>query len=438
VTEQGQRQRDDVLKLVESAGICWTRIAAIREGGDWHGWLLEVVSGAQPLRWIELRWEYDDALFVSSVASADVVCDWLRNECAVVGDFSIKFGTIHEQVQWNRKSSRQGTGYEVLEWPTVDYQFYWERVKQGAPNTGALIGRNAPSFVGFAQGAASFLGIALGAGGSVDHMSPTFRMQDLSGRIVKVVLGAASISVYVEGTGLDSMTVELAGDAPGPSAALPSGPSATVEFPLPGGLPSGSWVVLKSDSEWVDRKFINFPHTMTPDPGVETLVEPSTELQTLVAQGEDGAVEFKSVIPEPKSALREKVCRTVAAFANGMGGHVLFGVEDDGTMVGLDANPDIRQASDTITRFVTSTVTPLPSFRVNPITIDVGTDRVVLVLTVDQGESPPYGINPANPQYYVRRGATTFPASADQVRALARSRPPADQANGWGLRSLFR
>ncbi len=57
----------------------------------------------------------------------------------------------------------------------------------------------------------------------------------------------------------------------------------------------------------------------------------------------------------------------------------------------------------------------------------------VIVPTVDQGGQPPYGVDPAHPSYYIRRGATTFEASSDQVRALARSRLPADQPH----RSLY-
>ena len=154
-----------------------------------------------------------------------------------------------------------------------------------------------------------------------------------------------------------------------------------------------------------------------------------TELQALVSGGEGGTVEFKSVIPEPGTKLRDKVCQTVAAFSNGEGGQVLFGVQDDGMIIGLPTTTDEKEARDTVTRFVTSTVTPLPNFSIESVHFE-DSARVVIVLTVESGGEPPYGVSPANPQYYVRRGATTFPASADQVRALARSRPPADQANG--------
>ena len=73
---------------------------------------------------------------------------------------------------------------------------------------------------------------------------------------------------------------------------------------------------MKRSSEWIDRKFINYSNTLNADPGLEVVLEPMTEVMALVTGGEGATVEFKSVLPESGSELRERVCRTVAAFAN--------------------------------------------------------------------------------------------------------------------------
>jgi hypothetical protein len=160
----------------------------------------------------------------------------------------------------------------------------------------------------------------------------------------------------------------------------------------------------------------------------------------LLEQGDHGVIPLVGgEIPAPGTKLRNKVCATVAAFANGDGGHILFGVADGGAIVGL-SGVDIQKECDTVAQFVSSTVTPVPHFRVARVSEEGndGSALDVIVLTVDQGDQPPYGVDPAHPKYYVRRGATTFEASSDQVRALARSRPPADQAyqSPYGLRFL--
>jgi hypothetical protein len=401
---------------------------------------MEVTSGAEPPLWTGQRWSYDDATFLSLKTNGTVVAEWLRGGTATVDGVVIKLPVIPEaqRLQWWTYSSGSGqTGFEPLAWPSRTYQLASQSLKNG-PGSGSMIG-NGPSFVRFAQAAASFLGVTLAPNGSFDHMAPTFRRQDRSGRIVKVVIGAASMFIVLEGNNLGGATVELAADTPGPTAVLSDEEEQTVEFPLPGGLPAGAWVVLKRGSDWIDRKFINYPHTLSPDPGVEMIVEPTTELQALVSAGEGATIEFKSIVPESGTPLRERVCNTVAAFANSeSGGQVLFGVQDNGTIVGLPPDTDVSKVLDTVTRFVASKVTPLPSYSVGKIEFDDQTGKVVLVLTVDSGGEPPYGVNPANPQYYIRRGATTFPASADQVRALARSRPPADQTyqSPYGLHML--
>ena len=42
----------------------------------------------------------------------------------------------------------------------------------------------------------------------------------------------------------------------------------------------------------------------------------------------------------------------------------------------------------------------------------------IIVIRVDFGSAPPYGIKPGKPEYYVRYGATTFPAGPEQIRSI--------------------
>lgn len=437
--ESGQLPPAGVVALVEAEPALWVRVAAARVNDEWHSTHLEVTSGVAPPLFTARSWNYDEALFLSFEIDGPTMARWLGEGCLSRADFTIKLATPPDgqTVQWYRRSSRQAYGgWETLGWPMTSYQLATQPLAAGR-GTGAVIG-DGPSFVRYGDAVASFFGFTLGPGGSVDNMSPTFQRQDLTGRIARVRLESADVEVFLEGQALEDMVVELASTEPGPFQVLSGDPQQTVRFPLPRGLPPGAWVVLKRDTEWIDRKFINYPNTLNPDPGVEVAVDPVTEVMALITGGEGAAVEFKSILPESGSNLREGVCRTVAAFANGEGGHVLLGVDDDGQVIGL-GEIDAPEACDTVARFVSSIVTPVPGFRVDGITVgnDTGT-ALVLVLTVDQGGQPPYGVNPANPRYYIRRGATTFPASSDQVRALARSRPPADNpySGHFGLPGL--
>src|SRR5207302_1749977 len=113
-----------------------------------------------------------------------------------------------------------------------------------------------PSFVTFANAAAAFFAIPLGpGGGTFDSLKPTFRHQDLSGRIAGIRQSAAQVEVQVEGNNLMGAALELASEEPGPTEWLTRDSKQVVRFPLPRGLPLGAWVVLKREHHWIDRKF---------------------------------------------------------------------------------------------------------------------------------------------------------------------------------------
>jgi len=59
------------------------------------------------------------------------------------------------------------------------------------------------------------------------------------------------------------------------------------------------------------------------------------QARAMLAQGEGLTIEFKSV---ESGKLGNPVFETVAAFSNRYGGHLLLGVADDGTVLGLNPN----------------------------------------------------------------------------------------------------
>lgn len=69
------------------------------------------------------------------------------------------------------------------------------------------------------------------------------------------------------------------------------------------------------------------------DPKIETDIAP---LEKLVAKGEGAELDFKR-----KVTSRQKIARTLAAFANNKGGKLLVGVEDNGDLVGTDPEEEM-------------------------------------------------------------------------------------------------
>ena len=85
-----------------------------------------------------------------------------------------------------------------------------------------------------------------------------------------------------------------------------------------------------------------------------------------IAQGENAALEFKEA--RPKDSL--KFVKTVVAFANGRGGRLLFGVENEtGRIVGIPREK-VAAEMDAIVDAVSNTCSPRISIDVKPAVVD--------------------------------------------------------------------
>lgn len=149
------------------------------------------------------------------------------------------------------------------------------------------------------------------------------------------------------------------------------------------------------------------------------------EIKRLVARGEGRHLEFKRRVPEP-----ERLAKEVVAFANSGGGHLLIGVGDDGTLVGVRDSEEeeysLRQALELNCR---------PAIQWVSERIAITPKREVILVTVpDSPRKPHYlvtnvedGTGPA----YVRIDDMSVEASPESV-ALMRS-----ENSGEGVRFEF-
>ena len=84
-------------------------------------------------------------------------------------------------------------------------------------------------------------------------------------------------------------------------------------------------------------------------------------------------------IKKPKSWLK-----SVSAFANGIGGTLLFGIDDNRNVVGLT---DAQADAEAISRLIKERISPYPNFILVPERKD---GKNILILTVSSGYSTPY------------------------------------------------
>ena len=127
--------------------------------------------------------------------------------------------------------------------------------------------------------------------------------------------------------------------------------------------------------------------------------------------GENITCDFKEAVErkQPKSWLK-----SVSAFANTVGGVLVFGVNDDGETIGLEnAKADAEFISDRIKVFMD----PVPEFEL--ITKPAGNGHFLLELHVSAGEMTPYYyVNSGTHSAFIRIGDESVIANAHQLSAL--------------------
>lgn len=117
---------------------------------------------------------------------------------------------------------------------------------------------------------------------------------------------------------------------------------------------------------------------------------------------------LKLEIRKPKSWLK-----SVSAFANGIGGTLIFGVADDGTIVGLS---NAQKDSEKISEILKVRMDPIPNI-VMEILSENGKEFILLKILPGQ-ETPYYYFGEGNRIAFVRVGNESVPADATALKRL--------------------
>lgn len=132
------------------------------------------------------------------------------------------------------------------------------------------------------------------------------------------------------------------------------------------------------------------------------------ELEELIRNGESSGVDFKR-----DDVPAEKLAKVAAAFLNFEGGHILLGVEDDGTVFGLSREP--RKAEEWVMQVLRDNVQPavIPFWE----TVAWDENKIVGVVTLPaDAPDKPYKVRRGSGAWVtpIRVGTTTRDASRDE------------------------
>lgn len=142
------------------------------------------------------------------------------------------------------------------------------------------------------------------------------------------------------------------------------------------------------------------------------------ELKQLAALGEGPSLEFKRKVPRP-----ERIAKEMIALANTDGGRILLGVDDDGTLTGVD---DASEEEFVLRHAVKNHCWPEVEYETERIVM--APRRDVIVVNVPESANKPHRLiaNGTEGAAYVRVKEMSVEASPESIELMRNG----EQANG--------
>ena len=120
---------------------------------------------------------------------------------------------------------------------------------------------------------------------------------------------------------------------------------------------------------------------------------------------------------ELKKEFKVDVKKEIVAFLNGRGGTIYIGINDDGTVCGLDNTKNIIES---VTQVIRNSISPDPSLLCKVKEKDIE-EKSVVVIEVGAGTKKPYYIAEKGMKssgVYIRMNNTSQPASDETIRRM--------------------
>ena len=136
------------------------------------------------------------------------------------------------------------------------------------------------------------------------------------------------------------------------------------------------------------------------------------KLDELLSRGEAINIEFKEKLPEKSF----KYMKSIVAFANGIGGKIIFGISDNHNVIGLEKD-SIFKIMDTITNAISDSCEPPIIPDISFKTID---NKTIIIVEIEAGRQRPYYIKSLGIEngVFIRVAGTTRLADAYMIKEL--------------------
>lgn len=138
------------------------------------------------------------------------------------------------------------------------------------------------------------------------------------------------------------------------------------------------------------------------------------QLEKLIEEGENLSIEFKQRFSE-----HEKIAKEIIAFANTLGGVIIFGINDNGKVYGVQSE---KEVTELIKETITNYCEPIPVYKISYIEIN---HKEIVVLEIFESKTKPHRVQDYKKtlelntaQVYIRVNDKSIPASKEMIKLL--------------------
>lgn len=138
------------------------------------------------------------------------------------------------------------------------------------------------------------------------------------------------------------------------------------------------------------------------------------QLINLIAEGENFTTEFKQ-----RFSSHEKIAKEIIAFANSKGGVILFGIDDDSSIYGVDSE---KEVTELIKETIINYCEPKVQFEILFFELE---NKEIVVLIIPESKNKPHRIQDYlpkidlnNAQVYIRVNDKSVLASKEMIKIL--------------------
>ena len=365
--------------------------------------------------------DYGDLVYVAETITGVELVKWLTDRAGALHGVDFNIQEPQETVSWTRQASYALWDPVALPLPLTRYEVNAKGGNLQAQRAGFVVGRgHSPSFMDYESAGMYFLYGQEGKRGNraLPVGLAIIRIADTTAWISRIRMSPTSLDITVDGHAAKGKRVEISsGDI---KLWKTVGRRRRVHFNLPDGLPDDSLLLLSGDGTWHDYRQLGRSYGVSGALAIESApADLPAQIRALILQGEGPTIEFKRKLPESRSE-KHNVLKTIAAFATGQGGIVIFGVgekgqRDEGELLGLTTVAGTREA---MVDMIRQQVVPEPQCEVSVAELE----NCQIVAVQIQSSGRPCAIYPDKPEFYVRRGASTFPARYEEVEDLMQRR----------------